>query len=69
VTCRDSGGPAELVTDDVDGFVCDPSPDALAAALRRLQEDRTRAERMGQAARGAAARLDWKLTVARLTEV
>ena len=30
VTCSDSGGPAELVEDGVNGFVCEPTPDALA---------------------------------------
>ena len=39
VTCRDSGGPAELVEDGVSGFVCDPTPQSLAAALRRLMDD------------------------------
>ena len=29
VTCSDSGGPAELVENGVNGFVCEPSPDAL----------------------------------------
>src|SRR5918995_584241 len=26
ITCRDSGGPAELVEDGINGLVCDPSP-------------------------------------------
>jgi glycosyltransferase involved in cell wall biosynthesis len=52
VTCRDSGGPAELVRDGVNGFVCDPTPTSLAVALRRLLEDPALAERMGEAAFG-----------------
>jgi len=39
VTCRDSGGPAELVQDGVSGFVCEPAPSALALALREMGED------------------------------
>ena len=31
ITCRDSGGPAELVKDGVNGFVCEPTPEALGA--------------------------------------
>ena len=31
ITCRDSGGPAELVEDGVSGFVCEPTPQSLAA--------------------------------------
>jgi glycosyltransferase involved in cell wall biosynthesis len=68
ITCRDSGGPAELVEDGVQGFVCEPTPVALAAAMRALISDRPRAERMGAAARTAGARLTWADTVKRLTE-
>jgi glycosyltransferase involved in cell wall biosynthesis len=69
VTCRDSGGPAELVTDGVNGFVCEPSADVLGLALARLMDDRATAEVMGQAALQAAARLRWPDAVAALTAV
>jgi glycosyltransferase involved in cell wall biosynthesis len=67
VTCRDSGGPAELVVDGVQGFVCDPTPVALAGALRQLTHDRGLAERMGAAAFDAGAQLNWPDAVRRLT--
>jgi glycosyltransferase involved in cell wall biosynthesis len=67
VTCTDSGGPAELVEHGVSGLVCDPSPAALAGALRRLMEDDAAAERMGAAAQQRGARLSWAETVGRLT--
>jgi glycosyltransferase involved in cell wall biosynthesis len=67
ITCRDSGGPAELVEDGVHGFVCDPTAPSLAIAMQTLMEDRGRAERMGAQARLAGARLNWTDTVARLT--
>ena len=66
VTCRDSGGPAELVVDGVSGFVCDPSPQALAHALSVLAEDRALAERMGGEALAAGTRLTWPDTVRQL---
>lgn len=66
VTCHDSGGPAELVTDGTTGFVCDPTPEALARALRRLADDRSLAERMGQQAFEAGARLRWPDTARQL---
>ena len=48
ITCRDSGGPAELVEDGVNGFVCEPTPAALARALRARDRRRdARRERMG----------------------
>ncbi len=67
ITCRDSGGPAELVKDGVLGFVVEPTPEALARALRQVSEDRSLAERMGAAALAAGAELNWPDTVRQLT--
>ena len=66
ITCRDSGGPAELVKDGVNGFVCEPAPEALGRAMRRLADDAKLAERMGTAAFEAGARLTWPETVRQL---
>lgn len=63
VTCRDSGGPAELVVDGVSGFVCEPTPASIAGALQRLADDPSLAERMGAAAFDAGAKLTWPETV------
>jgi len=52
ITCRDSGGPAELVQDGHSGFVAEPTPAGLAAAMRRVMDDRDLATRLG--AEGAA---------------
>jgi len=67
ITCRDSGGPAELVEDDVSGFVCEPTPQSLASALARVMSDVTMAERLGTAALARGATLNWRDAVARLT--
>ena len=67
VTCRDSGGPAELVEDGVSGFICDPTPQSLAATLRRVMDDKPLAERMGAAAFAAGSKLNWEATVRLLT--
>jgi glycosyltransferase involved in cell wall biosynthesis len=69
VTCHDSGGPAELVADGVNGFVCEPSADAVGLALARLIDDRPVAQSMGQAALQSAAKLRWADVVAALTAV
>jgi glycosyltransferase involved in cell wall biosynthesis len=66
ITCKDSGGPAELVKDGVNGFVCQPDPDALGRAMRRLIDDPALAERMGTAAFDAGAKFTWPETVRRL---
>jgi glycosyltransferase involved in cell wall biosynthesis len=69
ITCADSGGPAELVVDGQSGFVCDPSPQSLADALRRLAADRSLAERMGGEAHAFVSRLTWPDAVRQLTAV
>jgi glycosyltransferase involved in cell wall biosynthesis len=66
ITCRDSGGPAELVRDAVNGFVCEPTAQALAGAFRAVMSDAAAAERLGQAAFASGAKLNWPDTVARL---
>jgi glycosyltransferase involved in cell wall biosynthesis len=66
VTCRDSGGPAELVQDGVNGFVCDPAPEAIAAALGGLARDEGLARQLGDAAYDTGARLTWADTVRQL---
>jgi glycosyltransferase involved in cell wall biosynthesis len=68
ITCADSGGPAELVRNEVNGFVCEPSADSLARAMRRLADDPALAERMGAAAFDAGARLTWPETVRQLVQ-
>jgi glycosyltransferase involved in cell wall biosynthesis len=68
ITCRDSGGPVELVEHGVNGLICEPTPDALAAALAAVMDDRDRAETMGKAAQATAARMTWPAAVAVLTE-
>ena len=67
ITCHDSGGPAELVVDGTSGFVSDPTPQALAVALRRLVDDPSLAERLGAAAHAAGEKLNWPDTVRQLT--
>lgn len=49
VTCADSGGTLTLVEDQVNGFVVEPDPSAIATAFDRLYRDRARARRMGRA--------------------
>jgi len=66
ITCRDSGGPAELVRDGVNGLVCDPTPEALGRAMRLLADDPALAKRMGAAAFEAGAKLTWPETVRQL---
>ena len=67
ITCRDSGGPSELVQDGVTGLIAEPTPQSLAAALQRVMQDEATARRMGAAALDAGAKLNWRGAVEQLT--
>ena len=69
ITCRDSGGPAELVRDGENGLVCDATPAAMALALRRVMDDAGLCERLGEVGRQDTAGLTWDRTIQRLVVV
>ncbi len=54
ITARDSGGTLEFVIDGVNGFVVDPEPEAVAAAIVALDADRARTASLGEAGRDLA---------------
>ncbi|HYE85215.1 MAG TPA: glycosyltransferase family 4 protein [Vicinamibacterales bacterium] len=66
ITCVDSGGPSELVGDGETGFVTEPTPEAIAEAMRKLMDDRTLAQRMGEAGHAIAAQMTWPKAVEQL---
>jgi glycosyltransferase involved in cell wall biosynthesis len=66
ITCSDSGGPAELVTNDKNGYITEPSASALAKAMVFITEQQSLAERLGIAARKRADELTWDHTVQQL---
>jgi glycosyltransferase involved in cell wall biosynthesis len=59
ITCHDSGGPAELVRDGENGLVTAPTAEGLAAAMRRIMDDRNGAMRMGEEGRRHAMAMTW----------
>jgi glycosyltransferase involved in cell wall biosynthesis len=66
ITCRDSGGPAEVVEDETSGFVTDPNPPSLARAMRLVMDERLLAMRLGEAGHARVGELTWAATVNRL---
>lgn len=66
VTCTDSGGPAELVVDDINGKVCAPRPETLAATLRELMEDPALAERLGKTGLEHVTQMTWPRAIRHL---
>jgi glycosyltransferase involved in cell wall biosynthesis len=59
ITCTDSGGPNEFVVDGVNGFVCAPTPESIAGAIRAVEADRHRANALGDAGHEVASRITW----------
>ena len=69
ITCIDSGGPAELVIDGVNGRVCAPRPEALALALRETMDDPAIARRLGEAGYEQALLMTWERALKQLVLV
>jgi glycosyltransferase involved in cell wall biosynthesis len=68
ITTKDAGGVTELVSDRLNGFVCEPDPKALAAVIDELYSNRKLAKTMGQAANERIAQLhiQWPHVIERL---
>ena len=66
ITCADSGGPNEFVKDGENGFVCEPTPESIAAAIDALDADRARAAAMGDAGYDVARRISWDGVIEKL---
>jgi glycosyltransferase involved in cell wall biosynthesis len=66
ITSTDSGGPLEFVTNGVNGSVCRPESDAIAAAINQLARDRARAAALGEAGAARARAISWDLVIDRL---
>ncbi len=59
VTCRDSGGTLEFVVDGVNGAVCEPTADALAAAIAGYAASPVLAAAHGEAGEARARAITW----------
>lgn len=51
ITAHDSGGTLEFIRHEENGLIVDPDPSAMAGAINRLVDDRSFAQRLGQAGR------------------
>lgn len=63
ITATDSGGPVEFVRDGENGFLVEPTADALGRALGRIMDSPSDAERMGRRAHEDVQALTWAETV------
>lgn len=68
IVCRDSGEPTRLVQNGRSGFVVDPNPVEIAAAMNILAANREQAREMGEFAYQNAPSQSWNDVVQRLIE-
>jgi len=47
ITCKDSGGPTEFVSNKKNGFVVEPDPQALADAMEAMYNNKAETQKMG----------------------
>jgi glycosyltransferase involved in cell wall biosynthesis len=66
ITCKDSGGPSELVRDGESGYVTDPTPEAMSVAMRAVMDDRNLAQRLGEAGHTIASQMTWSKAIHQL---
>jgi glycosyltransferase involved in cell wall biosynthesis/SAM-dependent methyltransferase len=66
VTCIDSGGPLEFVTEGVTGHVVRADAHEIAARIDELAEHPERAARMGRTGRERVQHITWERTIGRL---
>jgi glycosyltransferase involved in cell wall biosynthesis len=69
IACSDSGGPLEFVVDGTNGFVCEPQPEPIGAAIERLAADRRLAASMGDAGHDRARTITWDGVIEKLVRV
>jgi glycosyltransferase involved in cell wall biosynthesis len=69
ITATDSGGTLEFVTHGVNGTVCEPTAEAVAAAINGYAADRRRAADHGDAGHDRASLVTWDGVIERLTRV
>src|SRR5262245_34958132 len=66
VTTVDAGGPLEVVVDRQNGFVCEPSPAAVAEACAWLAANPNSARAWGRSGKQVAERVTWDHVIDRL---
>lgn len=63
VTCRDSGGTLEFVTDRETGFVTGTAPEEIGAAVTKLLEDKPLARKLGDAGHERVSPIGWSKVI------
>lgn len=66
ITCKDSGGPAEIVKDGLSGFVLEPDPEKIAERIDFLSENPELAREMGERGFESIKDIKWENVVKKL---
>lgn len=66
ITCRDSGEPACIVKDGINGFIVDPDPKKIAEKIRFFIENPAEAMRMGEQGYSHVAGITWDNVITQL---
>ena len=66
ITASDSGGPLEFVENDINGKICEPTPEAIGSAINTLAADRRRATSLGDAGFERARTITWDGVIEKL---
>jgi glycosyltransferase involved in cell wall biosynthesis len=66
ITCKDSGGPAELVKNGETGFILEPEPEKIAHELDKLADDASLAEKLGAQAYQFSLSFTWENAINKL---
>ena len=69
ITATDAGGPLEFVRDGENGIISEPAPEAIAAAVNRLNADRRAAARLGDDGFERARLVTWDGVIEKLVGV
>lgn len=66
LTLTDSGGPTELVMDEVNGFIIEPRSAALAEKIDLLYNNKSKAAALGESGYELSKKFTWEKTIERL---
>ena len=69
ITFSDSGGPTELVEDDVNGFIIEPTASNLADKIDLLYNNKSKATALGQEGYELARKITWEDTFDKLINI
>lgn len=58
ITCTDSGGPLEFISDMQTGIIVEPTPDAISSSIDLLATNKKLAKSLGESARSKYKELD-----------